>query len=349
MQSIEQLPKVLMVATSRKTRGGITAVLRAYENSPFWQQYSCRWIETHCDRNLIYKLYKAISSFFLFVFVLPKYDIVHIHLSEPPSALRKTIFLLWAKFCRKKTILHFHSFSAETTIRGRFSWLYRFLFERADRLIVLSASWKNVIAQEYGLETKIRILPNPCLVAEARDVQKEKKILFAGTLCERKGCTLLLDAFGLIADQCPEWRLVLLGNGDIEGLKVFSQNLGILDKVDFLGGVEGKAKQDAFECASIFCLPSYAEGFPMSVLDAWGYGLPVITTPVGSIPDFAKDGKNCLLIPPGDKTALANQMKTLIESASLRNRLSKSAEELVAIEFRLEKILGKLETIYKEM
>lgn len=77
----------------------------------------------------------------------------------------------------------------------------------------------------------------------------------------------------------------------------------------FLGWVSGEAKDNAFKEAMIFCLPSYAEGFPMSVLDAWSYGLPVITTPVGGIPDVAQDGVNMLLFNPGDIDMLAKQMK----------------------------------------
>ena len=102
------MTKVLVVATSRKTRGGITAVLKLYEQSQMWQQYHCSWIGTHRDGNNLRKLWYLAKGFAQYVVLLPFYDIVHIHFSLPPSEKRKNLFFKIAKLLGKKTVIHLH-------------------------------------------------------------------------------------------------------------------------------------------------------------------------------------------------------------------------------------------------
>lgn len=120
----QYMSKVLVLATSRKTRGGVMCVVKAHEQDKQWIKYHCKWIETHRDNGLLMKFLMVIPAFIQYVFLLPFYDLVHIHTSEPPSALRKLPFMWWARVWRKKTIVHFHSFSPETTIRSRFAFAF---------------------------------------------------------------------------------------------------------------------------------------------------------------------------------------------------------------------------------
>ena len=87
--------KVLVVATSRKTRGGITSVINAHEKGAQWKHFHCRWIETHIDKGWVYKLWYFITGFIQYLIMLPFYNLVHIHTSEPPSAFRKCIFMAY--------------------------------------------------------------------------------------------------------------------------------------------------------------------------------------------------------------------------------------------------------------
>ena len=87
----------------------------------------------------------------------------------------------------------------------------------------------------------------------------------------------------------------------------------------------------------------------MSVLDAWSYGLPVITTPVGGIPDVAKDGENMLLFNPGDVDALADCMERMITDKELRDRISWASLVFAKTKFNLETINKEVEVIYKDV
>ena len=152
------MPKVLVVATSHNTRGGITAVVKAHQRGKQWSDYHCKWIETHIDKGTVRKLLYLFNGLVSFLFLLPFYDIVHIHTSEPPSALRKCIFMALAKVWRKKTIVHFHAFSPETTIQSKYKKTYQYLFGKADVVIVLSNLWKACVNDEFHLGDKVKVV-----------------------------------------------------------------------------------------------------------------------------------------------------------------------------------------------
>ena len=281
---------------------------------------------------------------------LPFYDIVHIHTSEPPSAIRKCLFMWWSKLWKKKVIVHFHAFSPETTINGKYQKVYKYLFEHADKVIVLSQLWKKYVNDTFHLGDKIQVIYNPCTTEILPEkYTKQNIILYAGTVNKRKGYADMIKAFAKIASQYPDWKIVFAGNGEIDNGKKLAKELGIESQTQFLGWINGKDKDKAFKEASIFCLPSYAEGFPMAVLDAWAYGLPVITTPVGGIPDIAKDGENLLLFQPGDCNKLAIQMERMMTDETLRNHLTEQSIILSQTIFNIDTINKEIETLYRKL
>lgn len=344
------MTKVLVIATSHKTRGGITSVIKAHQNGSQWEKFHCKWIETHIDKNKLWKFYYLIKALTIYIILLPFYDIVHIHTSEPPSAIRKCLFMWWAKVWRKKTIVHFHAFSVETTIRSKYSKVYEYLFNKADIIIVLSNLWKESINNIFHYGDKVRVVYNPC-TAEISNKQcpKKKQILYAGTINARKGYVDLIKAFALIAPSFPDWKIVFAGNGEIEQGKNLANKLGIKNQTLFLGWINGEQKDIIFKETTIFCLPSYAEGFPMAILDAWAYHLPVITTPVGGLPDIITDRHNALLFSPGDYKQLSVQLKIMIEDEKLRNNIIEKSAQLADTIFEEATINAEIESIYTSL
>lgn len=334
--------RVLMIATSKETKGGITAVLKAYEKSSLWEDFQIKWLESHTDGTRFYKLLWAIRSYFLALFLIPRYNIIHIHLSQVPSLLRKVPFFIYAKLLKKKTIIHVHS----TITDGPFNWLYRFLFKKANYVIVLSQSMKEWINKILKIEKNVVVIYNPCIAIKERSTNKEKIILFAGVLTEKKGYLDLINAFALATHQYLDWKLVLAGSGDIEEGKILSKKLQIENRVFFPGWVSGTEKDILFSSASIFCLPSYTEGFPTAILEACSYGIPFITTPVGGIPDIVVDGKNGLLFQPGNIEELKEKLLLLISNPKTRLSFGESATELANNVFGLEKISKEIEYLY---
>lgn len=256
----------------------------------------------------------------------------------------------WANLWKKKVIIHFHAFSPETTINGKYQKVYKYLFNHADKVIVLSQLWKNYVNNTFHLGNKVQIIYNPCTTEILPNrYSKQNIILYAGTINTRKGYADMIKAFAQIASQYPEWKIVFAGNGDIDKGKMLAKKLGIELQTQFLGWINGKEKDKAFKEATIFCLPSYAEGFPMAVLDAWAYGLPVITTPVGGIPDIAKDGDNLLLFQPGDYNKLAHLMECLINNKTLREKIIKQSLILSKTTFNIDTINKHISNLYTNL
>lgn len=352
------MPRVLILSTSRKTRGGITSVVKAHEKGDQWRKYNCCWVQTHRDGSIVVKLWYFSTALILFLVLLPFIDIVHFHFSESTSAKRKRLFMPIALLCRKRIISHFHAFSIDTTICGKDRSIYEYLFRHSDAVVVLSEYWKKALVSELDLdENKVKILYNPCPQIESTFKCSHevcsKEILFAGTVCHRKGYDDLIRAFSKIAHQHNDWTLVFAGNGEIENGKSLALELGVKDQTRFLGWVSGQQKEDAFRNAAIFCLPSYAEGFPMAVLDAWAYGLPVIATPVGGIPDVARDEENMLLFAPGDINSLSIQLEKLMASFEgdrvLYNRIKVASMDFSQRQFNINTINKQLGDLYHEL
>lgn len=343
--------KILVVATSSNTRGGITSVVNAYKSTAFWETWNCVWVETHIDKSMILKLLFLIKAFFKFLIMLPTTALVHVHLSGPISVKRKLIFIKLSKLFNKKLIIHFHAFSADATIDHNFKGLYLKVFKSADNIVVLSNSWKQGLIDTLGLKAStIKVIYNPCPIIDLnKNIAKQPTILYAGTLNTRKNYKALIKAFARIAHKYPEWKVVLAGNGEIQQAQDLAKKLNVEKNVECVGWINGLKKSELFSKASIFCLPSYAEGFPMAVLDAWAYGLPVVTTPVGGIPDIAKDGDNIILFEPDDIDALAQKIEQLVVDEYLRNKMIEAAFRFSKSTFNIDEIILNMDEIYQNL
>ena len=345
------MAKVLILSTSRKTRGGITAVLKAHETGGQWKKYHCHWVQTHRDGPNWRKLLYLATAWMDFLVRIPFYDIVHVHFSLETTARRKVPFVKVAKALGKKVIVHLHCGSQIHKIWNKD---YDYLFSAADVSVLLSENLQQMVEEHAGKKCDYRVIYNPCpSVCKEPILSKTKSILFSGTLYEGKGYHDLIRAFGSIAKKHSDWKLILAGNGEVEkGLSIATE-CGIADQVEFLGWVSGYKKDKAFREATIFCLPSYAEGFPMAVLDAWAYGIPVITTPVGGIHDVAKDGENMLLFAPGDVKSLSLQLEKMIDSFEgdkmLYNRIKVASIDFSKHKFNVNTINKQLGDLYEEL
>lgn len=341
------MAKVLVIATSRKTRGGITSVVKAHEYGSQWKDFNCEWIETHIDGSSWQKIQYFVKGLLKFIAKIRKADLVHIHLA---AVERKMPFVYITHLFHKKLIIHLHFPDPNTTIYNKLkSKRYKWCLNKADKIVVLSHSWQDLIKEEWGI-TNTTVIYNPCPIVNPKshyDInRKAPYILYAGNLSTRKGYKDLLTAFAEVHTQIPEWDIVFAGNGEIENAQIIARELGIADKVRFTGWISGDDKDDVFRNASAFCLPSYAEGFPMGVLDAWAYKLPVITTPVGGMIEILKDHENALVFNPGDVKTLE---KCLLEIANpqIREKLSIQSEMLAKNKFSIKEIDRQVGDLYR--
>lgn len=170
-------------------------------------------------------------------------------------------------------------------------------------------------------------------------------VLCAGRLVPRKGVEFLLDAWKEIAPAFPEARLLILGDGPLrEALEDRSSRLGVGDTARFGGRVDNVP--ELLRAADLFALPSLQEGMSNSLLEAMAAGLPIVATRIGGVVDVVRDGKNALLVEPGDKDGLARGLRAIISDSDLRKTLANSALETIGEHFGLESRVRAYKQLY---
>lgn len=345
------MAEVLMVGPKRASKGGINSVINTYMRSSLCKNNKIRFLGTYDARGLHFTIISYARAILILPWILmrPSLKVVHIHTASRGSFLRKSIIVHIARLFNKKVILHIHS--------GEFLKFYN----RVDKLrkayirytlrkslvIALAKSWKKNIMEILGNKGDVRILYNPIETREINNTGKTKDILFLGLLREKKGVFDLIEAVKKLDDL--DFRLLLGGTGDSERVKKEIKGTPSENKVKLLGWVAGEKKRKTMRGSCIYVLPSYFEGLPISVLEAMSYGIPVISTPVGGIPEAVEDGKSGFLIQPGDTKALAEKISYLIRNPRIREKMGKEGHRIAKERFDIKKIAGQLQEIYDSL
>jgi GalNAc-alpha-(1->4)-GalNAc-alpha-(1->3)-diNAcBac-PP-undecaprenol alpha-1,4-N-acetyl-D-galactosaminyltransferase len=167
-----------------------------------------------------------------------------------------------------------------------------------------------------------------------------------GRLTAQKGFDLLLQAFAIVTANHPDWRLIIIGEGQLRGeLEELRNSLGLTVSVSFAGLLADPLP--TLRNASLFVMASRFEGFPYAALEAMACGLPVIYTDCPSGPrEIIRDGINGLLVPNGDVPALAAAMDRLMGDAAERARLARRAPEVIE-RFGEDNIITKWEELFQ--
>jgi glycosyltransferase involved in cell wall biosynthesis len=173
------------------------------------------------------------------------------------------------------------------------------------------------------------------------------RILFAGRIGARKGAFELLRAFARLAPKYPTATLVCAGDGEGEKLKQLAAELGMSERLECPGWLNAEQMGDELRRASIFALPSHQEGVPIALLEAMSHSLPVLTTPVGGIPEVIENDRNGLMVTPGDVDAIEQSLERLLQSSAERERLGAAARATIAERYSLESTIERLAALYR--
>ena len=368
----EKKIKVLMVGPDRQGRGGIASVVNEYYEAGIEDQIQLRYIATMKDGSKLKKVLIAARGLIEFCVCMPTYEIVHVHMASRASFYRKSIFVRLAYKSGKKIVIHVHGAQfqqfVEQECNARQQAQVRHIFEMADLVLCLSKEW-----QEYfeGIcsPDKIRVLHNAVPMPQETEQSKNLEvppisgvpkilhyrnkpndnILFLGRVGERKGMTDLLQIMPkLIADN-PKVKLYVGGDGEIRRYEKLCNELNIGESVQFLGWLSKEEKAKYLKLCSIFVLPSYNEGMPVSLLEAMSYGCAVVASNVGGIPQVMNHQVNGIMIEPGDQVALKQSLQELLQNPELKTQMSEEAVRTISEEFSIEKNIAKLVGMYREL
>lgn len=166
------------------------------------------------------------------------------------------------------------------------------------------------------------------------------------TLRSWKGHLYLVDAVARLAARDADLRLLIVGDGPMrEPITERVAQSGLATKTVFAGRQE--AVERWLQALDVFCLPSYAnEGVPQALVQAMLTGLPVVTTPVGSIAEAVTDGVSGLVVAAKDVDALAGALRRVLEDAALAARLGAAAREVALDRFGLPTMISAMERVF---
>jgi glycosyltransferase involved in cell wall biosynthesis len=241
--------------------------------------------------------------------------------------------------------------------------IYAALFERAN---LQSAGCLHALTEaeardyrRFGLKNPIAVIPNgvevpayaspDAFLEKFPELRNRRLILFLGRLHFKKGLDILAEAWARVSRDWPEAHLVLAGP-NFEGTQAQIEErlarLAIRDRVTFTGMLVGDLKWSALAAAQCFVLPSYSEGLSVSVLEAMGFGVPVVVTEQCNLPCVGTCGCGWVIRPTiGQLTsALADFLRS---SASRRTSLGKNGQRVVAQTYRWPAIGQEMTAVYR--
>ena len=334
-------------------RGGVGEVLQSY--SLGFEKFNFLPTYKYHKSNFSKAIY-FIRQLIKFISILlrdRKIKIVHIHTSDYGSFFRKSIFVLVTKCSGRLAILHFHA--AEMHLFYKRSALFRrylrFIVGQTRKIICLSPQWKEFFLGVTDID-RIEVINNP--VFPAKYVRKQQsvgnlRILFLGRIGQRKGIFDLIKAIAHLDDaHRRRIHLTVGGDGDVDSLKAAVSEYSFEQIISYRGWVTGKEKHDLLSSSDVFVLPSYNEGLPISILEAMTYGLPIVATPVGGIPEIVKDGVNGYLNAAGDVASLAKSLEKCLVEHEVVKSFGKRSIDLVA-PYLQDNVMAKLNELYTKL
>ncbi|MHC1563586.1 glycosyltransferase family 4 protein [Actinomycetospora sp. C-140] len=329
-------PRVLVVGPRADARGGIGSVQHALERHAE-ALADLDVVTTHRDGPAATRLRTMAAGTLAAAvhLVLRPPDLVHMHVSQRASVLRKGLLGALARARRVPVVLHLHGSEfldwfdglptpARAVVRA---------LVRPHRLVVLSESLRGRYAARLGVAMRqVTALPNPVEWPEGPAAEHapggDVLAVFLGRFGARKGVYDVVAACALLSPPARRrLRLVAAGDGEVDGVRAAVAAAEVGDVVEVREWLDRAERDALLRRAEVLVLPSSHEGLPMAVLEAMAFGVAPVVTPVGALPEVVRDGQNGVLVPVGDPAALAAALEALVVDDDRRRALGRRARE----------------------
>lgn len=304
--------------------------------------------------------FRLIFDYFRFAYVLlsNRPELVHLNPSLTfKSVWREAIFILIAKLFGVSVLVFFRGWKYEFIENpNRISFgLFRWIYGKVDQFIVLGEVFREELRQWFPripIEVETTTVDNKLVegvrVEEAIELRLNSgavTLLFLSRIVREKGIFDLLEAYRRLRKSSRRYQLHIAGDGpDHEELREIADGI---PGITFHGYVSGEAKKSCFMEAGVFCLPTYyGEGLPTVLLEAMAFGLPLVTTRVGGIPDVVEDGENGSFVSPRDPRGIVQAVTQLVDDQTSYKQISQRNAGLARQRFLAEKVAQRLRSIY---
>jgi glycosyltransferase involved in cell wall biosynthesis len=273
-------------------------------------------------------------------------DVVYLPIAGTWAGFLRDMALAWvARRSGARLVGHVHGSDFHFVLERRSldARIVRAGLAQFDRLLVLGERWKKPLA-DAGVKCPCDVVPSTFrreVFERAAAVRRGPRLnrltqgLFVGQVGRRKGVFDLLRALARVRKGGDALTLAFVGPPELEGewgaVQALRSELGLESTTEFTGPLQGDALYARFRGADFFVMPSYTEGLPVVLFEAGVFELPVITTPVGAIPDLIEDGRNGLLVRPGNQEEIAGAITRLVRDPALRARLGQQLKQDVMV------------------
>jgi glycosyltransferase involved in cell wall biosynthesis len=221
-----------------------------------------------------------------------------------------------------------------------------------DRIYPLSDHQSTMLAP-YHLGAKVRRIRNAVDIVAFDAIHRDRgptrrdTLLFVGRLAREKGLLDLLEAASMIvADR--QFEITIVGEGPAaEEAEALTQRLGISERVRFMGFQEDV--RPFLARAALLALPSYSEGIPRVVMEAFAAGVPVVGTRIPGLEELVQSGQTGLLVPLGDVAALAGALTSLLTNDALARSLADQARLVIERDYSPRRLAAELRQEYEAL
>lgn len=329
--------KIMIVGSEEIVSGGMTSVIRNQLNY-LEKKYTTIKIDTHFKGKKIIGFSKFLISYIKIIYFVyfKKIDVVHLHTSYEGSFWRKS--LIANSIPKNKVVYHMHG--------GKFPSFYdslNFILKkyvdwslgRAKRVLVLGAYWSQYYVEEIKLNNTYTV-NNFLEIPNINPYNSNgKKIVMLANYHKDKGFEDLISAFLKISDFNKSTKLFLAGNKVTQFINIDHPQIILADWID-----EEEKQRILSECC-LLVLPSYREAQPVCIIEAMAYGIPVIASYIGSIPDMLGEFSE-YLISPGDVDRMSYLINKILNDESIRLALSNINYQKAITEYSSEVQMNKI-------
>lgn len=349
-------PRILFIAPLPPPVHGSAMVSQQIKDGKLiGDSFSCDWVNLSTSRSMgeigqrnPIKVWRFLSSLFATFWKLltHRYALCYLAITcHGCGFLKDAPFVLLCKMFRRKIVIHQHNKGMSADVdRWPYSWLLPLVYRNAK---VILLSWhlypdiERVVKKEQVL-----ICPNGIPQTNTDIIVRNNKVphlLFLSNLIVSKGVYVLLDACKILKDKGVGVVCDFVGGEtaeiDSELFNIEVNHRGLGTRVIYNGRKYGADKERFFSDADIFVFPTYYnnECFPLVLLEAMQYRLPIVTTNEGGIPDVVQDGVNGIICERQNAESLAAAIESLLLNPTLRRQMGKAGYDIFRQKFTLEK------------
>ncbi len=364
--------RVLLVAPLPPPHGGICFLTKALLDAGLGR--GLHLVHLNTSKNTIREefgrvtwldLGLAVCNFARFAWLLLREhpQIVYYISTADTAIYRDWVFWLAARLVGCRIVLNLHGTrpSVKFASYSFHRWFVNRVASMASYIVVPNTVDWDGLKQIYSVDVPSEVVRNTTYVPEhfRQSLKRPEKrsgpvsLIVVGRLSEAKGAWDLLQALALVIKEEPSVSLTWVGLGASPSDDIYARelcaSLGIEANVRLAGQVADSEKYLELEQSDIFVLPTHSEGFPLALLEAMAMGLPVVTTPVGGIPEVIIDGVNGYLVLPKDIESLADRILTLLREPDKREQMGEANRKLYWEQLSARKVVDRIHTLFEEL